>query len=112
MTMNDLKHGINNDTASFGHVYIMTHSLFSNVIRIGCIPTDTTQYAKSLSGSGPGHYELYFSVACDNPCKIKKQLRQQLNAKQYVNEFYEVPAKIAKDLLKREIMKIPVLSIH
>jgi hypothetical protein len=98
--------------ASFGNVYIMTHSLFSNVIRIGCTTSDTEEYAKSLSAKSPGHYQLYFSLPCENPCQVKKQLRKHFDAKQYVNEFYEVSPEIAKSALKRELMKIPVFSIH
>jgi len=110
--MDNSQQGINRDNVAFGNVYIMTHSIFSNVIKIGCTTDDTEEYAKSLSAKGPGDYKLYFSLACDNPCLIKKKLREHFIAEQYVNEFYEVSPEIAKNVLKRELMKIPVLSIH
>ncbi|MBA6347302.1 GIY-YIG nuclease family protein [Colwellia sp. BRX8-9] len=100
------------DNVSFGNVYIMTHSIFSNVIRIGCTSCNTEEYAKSLSKKSPGHYQLFFSLACENPCKVKKQIRPYFDAKKYVNEFYEVSPEIARNLLKREVLKIPVLSVH
>ncbi|MBA6338061.1 GIY-YIG nuclease family protein [Colwellia sp. BRX8-7] len=100
------------DNVSFGNVYIMTHSIFSNVIRIGCTSSNTEEYAKSLSKKSPGHYQLFFSLACENPCKVKKQIRQYFDAKKYVNEFYEVSPEIARNLLKREVLKIPILSVH
>ena len=100
------------DNSSFGNVYIMTHSIFSDVIKIGCTPTDIEEYTKYLSAKSPGYYELLFSLTCDNPCQISKQLRKRFDAKQYVNEFYEVSPETAKNALKREVMKIPVLSIH
>jgi len=103
---------ITRNNVSFGNVYIMTHSIFSNVIRIGCTPHDSEEYAKSLSAKSPGHYELFFSLPCDNPCQIKKQIRRHFDAKKYVNEFYDVSPEDAKQTLKREVMKIPVLSIH
>lgn len=112
MSMDNSQQGIKSDNVAFGNVYIMTHSIFSNVIKIGCTPDDTEEYAKSLSAKGPGDYKLYFSSPCNNPCQIKKQLRKHFYAEQYVNEFYEVSPEIAKSVLKRELMKIPVLSIH
>ena len=45
-----------------------------------------------------------------DPCKVKKQIRQYLNAKEYVNEFYQVPVKVAESLLKRETLRIPIFS--
>lgn len=99
------------DHVSYGHVYIMTHSIFSNVIRIGCTPNDAAEYARSLSAKTPGDYQLYYALACSNPCKVKKQIREHLEDKKYINEFYEVSPDIAKNILKREVMKIPVLSI-
>ncbi|WP_232771275.1 GIY-YIG nuclease family protein [Colwellia sp. 75C3] len=90
----------------------MTHSIFSDVIKIGCTPADIVEYTKSLSAKSPGQYELFFSLPCDNPCQITKQLRKHFDAKQYINEFYEVSPEAARNALKREVMKIPVLSIH
>jgi hypothetical protein len=112
MSIKNSPQSITDNHVTFGHVYIMTHSIFSSVIRIGCTPNDTVEYSKYLSANNPGDYQLYFSLACDNPCEIKKQLRKHFNGKKYVNEFYEVSPEIAKSVLKREIMKIPALSIH
>lgn len=99
-----------NNDISVGNVYIMTHSLFSNVIRIGCTPQNTTEYAKQLSDNAPGEYTLVYSLKCDNPCHVKKQIREYLNAKNYVNEFYEVTPDVAKKLMERETMKIPIFN--
>jgi hypothetical protein len=112
MSINNSQQGISSDNVSFGNVYIMTHSIFSHVIKIGCTTSDTEQYAKLLSAKTPGHYELFFSLSCDNPCQVKKQIRNQFDAKKFVNEFYEVSPETAKNVLKREIMKIPVVSIY
>jgi len=98
------------NTVSTGNVYVMTHSFFSDVIRIGCTPDDPNEYAKSLSKNSPGDYTLVFSSACSNPCEIKKQIRKYLNAKEYVNEFYQVSPSVAKKLLKREVLKIPIIN--
>ena len=97
-------------TISTGYVYVMTHSFFSDVIRIGCTPDDPKEYAKLLSKNTPGEYSLVYSLACNNPCRIKMQIREYLNAKAYVNEFYQVPAEIAAKLLKRETLKIPIVN--
>jgi len=94
---------------SQGHVYVMTHSLFSDVIRIGCTPDDPQTYTKSLSAKTPGEYTLFFSLQCSNPCKVKKRIREHLNAQEYVKEFYQVPAEVAERLLKRETLIIPTL---
>lgn len=94
---------------SQGHVYVMTHSLFSDVIRIGCTPDDPQTYTKSLSAKTPGEYTLVFSLQCSNPCKVKKRIREHLNAQEYVKEFYQVPAEVAERLLKRETLVIPTL---
>jgi len=91
-----------------GNVCVMTHSLFSDVIRIGCTPSDPEEYAKTLSQNTPGEYTLVYSLHCDNPCKVKKQIREYLNAKEYVNEFYQVAPDIAASLLKRETLRIPI----
>jgi hypothetical protein len=90
----------------------MTHSIFSNVIRIGCTPNDIGEYTESLSAESPGYYKLYFALSCDNPCKVKKQIRKHFSAKKFVNEFYEVSPETARKLLKREVLKIPTLSMH
>lgn len=96
---------------SKGNVYVMTHSLFNDVIKIGCTPEDPQAYAQTLSKSMPGEYAVVFSQQCNNPCKVKKQIREHLNAQEYVNEFYQVSAEVATKLLKRETLKIPMLDL-
>ncbi len=93
-----------------GHVYVMTHSFFSDVIRIGCSPEDPIKHAEILSSQSPGEYTVAFSLQCANPCKVKKQIREYLNAQEYVNEFYQVSPEVAKSLLKRETLRIPTLN--
>jgi hypothetical protein len=96
----------------------MTHSFFSDVIRIGCTSEDPKEYAQALSKNSPGDYSLVYSLACSEPCEVKKKnsyvfkckkIRTYLNAKKYVNEFYQVPAELAVKLLKRETLKIPIV---
>jgi len=95
---------------SLGSVYVMTHSFFSDVIRIGCTHEDPQEYTKLLSAKTPGDYQLVFSLQCNNPCKVKKRIKDHLNAKKYINEFYQVPAEIAERLLTREVLLIPTLN--
>jgi len=99
-----------NNEASVGNVYVMTHSFFSDVIRIGCTPEDPQEYVKSLSAKTPGEYTVVFSLQCSNPCKVKKRIQEHLNAQEYVKEFYQVPANVAERLLKRETLVIPTLN--
>jgi len=103
------KENDNNDI-SYGNVYVMTHSFFNDVIKIGCTPIDPAEHALALSAKTPGNYKVVFSLKCANPCKVKKQIREYLNAKEYVNEFYQVPADVAETLLKRETLRIPILN--
>lgn len=107
--MESSKQNTENKQVSLGNVYVMTHSFFSDVIRIGCTPEDPQEYAKLLSKKTMGDYTLVFSLNCNNPCKVKKQIKAYLNAQEYVNEFYQVPAEIAESLLKREVLRIPTL---
>lgn len=93
-----------------GNVYVMKHSFFADVIRIGCTTEDPENYAKLLSKKTPGNYTLAFSLQCNNPCKVKKQIQTYLNAQEYVNEFYQVTTEVAERLLKRESLRIPILS--
>jgi hypothetical protein len=95
---------------SLGNVYIMTHSFFSDVVRIGCTNEDPKIYAKTLSKKTPGEYTLAFSLQCDNPCQVKNQIQTYLNAEKYVNEFYQVTTNVAERLLKRESLRIPMLN--
>jgi hypothetical protein len=95
---------------SMGNVYVMTHSFFSDVIRIGCTVEDPDEYARLLSVNTPGEYSLVFSIQCKNPCQVKKKIREYLNADEYVNEFYQVPADVAAKLLTRETLRIPLVQ--
>ncbi len=99
-----------NEEVSAGNVYVMTHSFFSDVIRIGCTTENPQEYVKSLSAKTPGEYSLVFSLQCSNPCKVKKRIQTHLNAQEYVKEFYQVPANVAERLLKRETLVIPTLN--
>lgn len=94
-----------------GNVYVMTHSFFSDVVRIGCTPDNPQEYVKSLSAKTPGEYTLVFSLECDEACKIKDRIQEYLNAQKYVKEFYQVPAHVAERLLKREVLVIPSLNV-
>ena len=94
---------------SLGHVYVMTHSLFADVVKIGCTLENPIKHAKSLSAKTVGEYSVVFSLECDNPCHVKNQIKAHLNAKEYVQEFYQVPAEVAEKLLRREALIIPSL---
>ena len=95
---------------SLGNVYVMTHSFFSDVVKIGCTTEDPQEYAKSLSAKTIGEYSVAFSLQCSNPCKVKKQIKSYLNAQEYVNEFYQVSPDVAEKLLRRETLVIPSLN--
>ena len=95
---------------ALGNVYVMTHSFFSDVVKIGCTTEDPQEYAKSLSAKTIGEYSVVFSLQCNNPCKVKKQIKKYLNAQEYVNEFYQVSPDVAEKLLKRETLVIPSLN--
>lgn len=93
-----------------GHVYVMTHSLFSDVVKIGCSAENPKEHAKLLSAKTIGDYSVVFSLACDNPCQIKRQVKAYLQAEEYVTGFYQVPIEVAGKLLKRETLIIPSLT--
>ncbi len=95
---------------ALGYVYVMTHSLFSDVVRIGCTPEDPIEYAKLISEKTIGEYLVVFSLHCINPCEVNNKIKKYLNAQRYVNEFYQVSPEVAGKLLKRETLKIPVLT--
>lgn len=92
---------------SHGNVCVMTHSFFSDVIRIACTPIEPKKYAEHLSASTPGDYKLIFSLRCDDPCKVKKQIKTYLHAKVYSRDFYQVSPKVAQKLLTQESLRIP-----
>lgn len=94
-----------------GHVYVMTHSLFSDVVKIGCTSEDPITYAKVLSAKTVGDYKVVFSLACNNPYKVKRQVKAYLTAQEYVTGFYQIPIEVAGKLLKRETLIIPSVTI-
>lgn len=108
--MKDINKMTSTNNISLGSVYVMTHSLFSDVIRIGCTPTDPVEYAQSLSAKTIGDYSVAFSLQCNNPCRVKKQIKEYLKAEEYTKEFYQVPPEVAAKLLRREALKIPSLT--
>jgi hypothetical protein len=108
-TVNTIKQTIVKDIF-FGHVYVMTHSLFSDVVKIGCNPEDPQEYAKSLSAKTIGEYHVAFSLQCSNPCKVKRQIKEYLNVQEYVSKFYQVSPEVAAKLLRRETLKIPIVT--
>lgn len=108
--MKNITQPTENKEVSLGNVYVMTHSFFSDVIKIGCTTEDPEEYAKTLSKNTPGNYTLAFSLQCDNPCKVKSQIKEYLNAQEYVNEFYQVTPEVAENLLKRESLRIPMIT--
>jgi len=108
--MKNIAQSVKNNEASLGNVFVMTHSFFSDVIRIGCTPEDPESYAKKLSTKAPGDYTLVFSLQCKNPCQVKKQIKTYLNAQKYVDEFYQVTTEVAESLLKRESLRIPMIT--
>jgi hypothetical protein len=108
--MKNTKQKNSSNEIPYGNVYVMTHSFFNDVIKIGCTPVDPEEHAIALSAKTPGTYKVVFSLKCMNPCKVKKQIREYLNAKEYVNEFYQVPDDVAENLLKRETLRIPIFS--
>lgn len=96
--------------ASYGSVYVMIHSFFSDVIKIGCTRIDPNEHAIALSAKTPGDYTVVYSLKCMHPCRIKKQIREYLNAEEYAGGFYQVPAEVAENLLKRETLRIPTFN--
>ncbi|MDG1750990.1 MAG: GIY-YIG nuclease family protein [Thalassotalea sp.] len=106
--MNIMKSDVLEGDVLEGNVYVMTHSIFSNVVRIGCTPNEPKEYAKTLSQHTPGDYSVAFQLFCKNPCHIKKQVRKYLSANKYVNEFYEVQPENAAKLLKTESLRISI----
>jgi len=108
--MKNITESASNSDVLLGNVFVMTHSFFSDVIRIGCTTEDPEVYVKTLSEKTPGNYTLVFSLQCENPCHVKKQIKTYLNAQEYVEEFYQVTAEVAKNLLKRESLRIPMIN--
>ena len=109
--MDETKQEISSNDIVYGNVYVMTHSFFSDVIKIGCTTLDPIEHAIALSAKTMGDYKVVFSLSCNNPCKVTNKIREYLNAKVYVNEFYQVPAEVAKHLLTRETLRIPMFDM-
>jgi len=95
------------NTTSTGYVYVMTHSFFSDVIRISHTKDDPEQDAKFLSSQSPGEYKVVFSIECADPSKINNQIKKYLTPQKYIDEFYQTSIKVASKLLERETLKIP-----
>lgn len=108
--MENITQPAQNCETTLGNVFVMTHSFFSDVIRIGCTTEDPETYAMTLSKKTPGNYTLVFSLECENPCLVKKQIKTYLNAQKYADEFYQVTTEAVKSLLKRETLRIPMLT--
>ncbi|WP_440873700.1 GIY-YIG nuclease family protein [Thalassotalea sp. PLHSN55] len=98
--------------STLGNVYVMTHSFFSDVIRIGCTSEDPLALASLLSERTPGQYSLYFTLNCLNAVSVNDKLQSYLALQKYTNEFYSVTPEEAQKLLIREAMRIPTLSTH
>lgn len=96
---------------AIGHAFIMTHSLFSDVIQIACCSDNPQQHAESLSQKTIGEYNVAFSIECNEPCKVKSKIKKYLNAQRYVNDFYQVSPDFAAKLLKRETLKITSFNL-
>ena len=92
---------------ALGNVYVMTHSLFSDVVKIGCTTEEPEEYAKALSAKTIGEYSVAFSLQCNNPCKVKKQIKKYLDAQEYVNEFYQVSPDVAKKPVSYTHLTLP-----
>lgn len=103
---------VNKAKGELGHALVMTHSLFSDVVQIGCTRENPEQYAKSLSDKTIGNYNVAFALQCDDPCEIKSRVKSYLSAKKYVSDFYQVSPESVAKLLKRETLKIPALNIN
>lgn len=106
-----MKDSLQYKNISVGNVYVMTHSFFADVVRIGCTPEDPQEYTKLLSAKTPGNYELVFSLQCQNPCEVKQRIQKYLSAQEYVKEFYQISSEVAERLLTRETLVIPALNI-
>ena len=78
-----------NEEASLGNVYVMAHSLFSDVVRIACTTEDPYEHVKSLSARTPGEYKVAYTQQCINPCKVKKRIQSHLTSQAYAKEFYQ-----------------------
>ncbi|RHW74659.1 GIY-YIG nuclease family protein [Colwellia sp. RSH04] len=93
------------------NICIMTHSFFSDVIRIELTDNDPKDYALSLSQSTPGNYSVVFSLECEQASNVVSRIKDYLSNKKYVSEFYQVSPKFVEQLLKRETLRIPVLDL-
>lgn len=96
---------------SKGNICIMTHSFFSNVIRIVSTQEPPKNFAKYLSDKSPGEYQVFFSLYCEHPNNVKDIVQKSLTPIECVKEFYDATPEQAVKLIKRETMKIASFSL-
>lgn len=89
----------------------MSHSIFSGVVKIGSTTEEPHEHAQQLSQRVPGQYHVKFAQQCDNPKHIENLVRNYLNTKAYTPEFFEVPEKLAVSVVKREVLRIPAITL-
>lgn len=94
-----------------GSVYVMTHSLFSDVVRIGTTPNDPEEHAKQLSKTSPGDYQLFYTLSCDDPTSITERISSHLRNQEYANQFYQITPSTAKKIVSQEILRIPLREL-
>ena len=96
---------------AYGYVCVITHSFFNDIIKVGSTTLDPKLYALALSEKTPGDYKIFFSLNCHNPNKVEESIHKQLHSKEYINDFYQVPAKRVACILKREVLRIPSIEV-
>jgi len=93
-----------------GHVYILRHSIFQDIVTFGCSTNNPADIATELSSKTnmPGTFSVLWSGLCQEPCKVKQRVISIFRRTQYIDEFYKVNATTAINITKRESMRIPV----
>jgi T5orf172 domain len=94
-----------------GYIYVMTHSIFSDVVKVGSTVEEPHEYAQKLSQKVPGQYHLKFAQQCNNPKNIENIIRNYLHKNACTTEFFEVPEQYAVNLIKREVLRIPSITL-
>jgi len=96
-----------------GSVYVMKHSFFEGVVRVGCTPKELEQYAAELTNNTnlPGKYSVYSYVTCDDPCLVRSRVLDILKEHRAGGEFFDMMPEEATAIIKRESMRIPALEI-
>ena len=96
-----------------GNVFILQHTTFQNVVRFGCSEMHAEEFADQLNNKTriPGKFIVYSSIYCEQPCSIKDRVTDALRNNQYVDEFYQITAESALNIVKRETMRIPLKQI-